>query len=77
MTEQALRRAEAFPEDWAAVTPTGRAATVDDIARAVVFLASEDAGQISGQTLVVDGGWTATSPRPPDSESALGRLPRW
>jgi len=30
----------------------------EDIANAVVFLASEKANYITGQTIVVDGGWT-------------------
>ena len=37
--------------------PLNRAGTPEDIARAVVFLASEDASFIYGETLVVDGGW--------------------
>lgn len=37
----------------------GRHATPEDIARAVLFLASDDAGWITGQTLAVDGGITA------------------
>ena len=31
--------------------------TVDDIVNAVVFLGSDRARWITGQTLVVDGGW--------------------
>jgi NAD(P)-dependent dehydrogenase (short-subunit alcohol dehydrogenase family) len=41
-----------------AQTPMGRFGTPDEVARAVVFLASGDAGYITGQTLAVDGGWT-------------------
>jgi NAD(P)-dependent dehydrogenase (short-subunit alcohol dehydrogenase family) len=37
--------------------PLGRAGTPDDIAEAVVFLASSEAAYITGETLVVDGGW--------------------
>jgi NAD(P)-dependent dehydrogenase (short-subunit alcohol dehydrogenase family) len=37
--------------------PLKRPAVPEDIARAVVFLASEDAAYVVGQTLVVDGGW--------------------
>jgi NAD(P)-dependent dehydrogenase (short-subunit alcohol dehydrogenase family) len=39
--------------------PMKRAATVDEIANAVLFLASPAAGFITGHTLVVDGGRTA------------------
>lgn len=37
-------------------TPLGRMGHVDDIANAVLFLASDEAGYVSGQTLLVDGG---------------------
>ncbi len=40
-------------------TPQGRLGSPDDVARAAVFLASDDAGFITGETLVVDGGWLA------------------
>ena len=36
--------------------PLGRLGSVDDVARAVRFLASEDAGYITGQVLHVNGG---------------------
>jgi 3-oxoacyl-[acyl-carrier protein] reductase len=49
---------------WGHVTPTGRPAFVEDIAHAVLFLLSPLSGQITGQTLIVDGGWTAISPAP-------------
>jgi len=39
--------------------PLHRFATVDDIAAAVCFLASDAAKMITGVTLPVDGGWTA------------------
>ncbi len=39
--------------------PIGRMGTVTDIAKGIVFLASDDAGFMTGAGLVVDGGITA------------------
>ena len=41
------------------LTPLGRLGKPVDIARACVFLASDDAEWITGTSLIVDGGWTA------------------
>jgi NAD(P)-dependent dehydrogenase (short-subunit alcohol dehydrogenase family) len=40
-------------------TPLGRIGKIDDLIGAVVFLSTEDSDFITGQTLYVDGGWTA------------------
>jgi NAD(P)-dependent dehydrogenase (short-subunit alcohol dehydrogenase family) len=50
---------EPFRESVLRRIPLGRIATVEDVARAVAFLASRGAGMITGTTLMVDGGWTA------------------
>ena len=39
--------------------PLGRLGTTEEVANAVVFLASPAAGLVTGQSLLVDGGWTA------------------
>src|SRR5262249_5333181 len=39
--------------------PLGRAATVEEIAHAVLFFAAPESSYITGQTLCVDGGWSA------------------
>lgn len=49
---------------WSRLTPMGRPATVADIAAAALFLVSDKARHITGQSLVVDGGWTSVSPGP-------------
>lgn len=53
-----------YADIWSKITPMGRAATTGDIAQAALFLVSDAARHITGQTLVVDGGWTAVSPSP-------------
>jgi len=40
-------------------TPSGKLSGAEDIAETVVFLASESSRSINGQTIVIDGGWTA------------------
>ena len=43
---------------WKVVCPLGRPGTPDDVARAMLFLASDDAAFITGVALPVDGGRT-------------------
>jgi NAD(P)-dependent dehydrogenase (short-subunit alcohol dehydrogenase family) len=47
-------------QDVAAAVPLGRLANPDDVASAVVYLASDQAKYITGATIPVDGGYTAT-----------------
>lgn len=49
---------------WSRITPMGRPAYPADIARAALFLLADEARHITGQTLIVDGGWTSISPSP-------------
>lgn len=53
-----------YRKTWSDITPLGRPAETADVAAAALFLLSDDSRHITGQTLVVDGGWTATSPQP-------------
>lgn len=53
-----------YEKTWSAITPMGRPATTKDIADAALFFVSDAAQHITGQNLVIDGGWTAISPSP-------------
>ena len=51
--------AEGWEAAWAAAIPSGRVASVGDVAAAALFLLSDEAAHVTGQSLVIDGGWTA------------------
>ena len=55
-TERTKTEAADFAGTWANLTPLGRVGTPMDVANAVVFLAGESSGFITGQTIWVDGG---------------------
>lgn len=64
VTPRNLADDPAYEQHWAQVVPVGQPAFPRDIASAALFLLSDAASHITGQTLVVDGGWTAISPTP-------------
>jgi 3-oxoacyl-[acyl-carrier protein] reductase len=66
LTEGVSDLGQAYIQTMAAAIPLKRLGTVEEIGHAVAFLASEEAGFITGQTLVVDGGQTL-----PESLQAL------
>ena len=68
MNEDRFRENAWFQDLLLAGTPLGRVGALQDIANAIAFLCSDEASFITGHTLVVDGGWSATRfrPFPPD-----------
>lgn len=59
MNERNLARAEdpeAMRRSWYEVTPLNRLGTPEDVAKAILFLVSDDSGFITGTPLVIDGG---------------------
>jgi NAD(P)-dependent dehydrogenase (short-subunit alcohol dehydrogenase family) len=45
----------------AKASPLGRVGQPDDVARAILFLVSDDASYITGAEIAVDGGYSAGS----------------
>lgn len=63
LTERTLEDTE-YIATWSRITPSGRPATIQDIAHAALFLVSPLSRQILGQNLVIDGGWTSVGVSP-------------
>jgi NAD(P)-dependent dehydrogenase (short-subunit alcohol dehydrogenase family) len=64
VTPRTMLEQDDFAGVWGKITPMGKTSTVGDIANAILFFASPASRQITGQYLVVDGGWTSVSPSP-------------
>jgi glucose 1-dehydrogenase len=64
LTERTAVEETDYWDTWSKITPLNQIATPNDIAKTTLFLLSDDAQHITGQTIVVDGGWTVTGMRP-------------
>lgn len=56
MTEGMLGNGEAYIKSMESSVPLKRLGTVDDIGHAALYFASREAGYVTGQTIIVDGG---------------------
>lgn len=63
-TERTRAEVNDYAGRWSPLTPLRRVGTVEDVAQAVLWLASPQSAFVSGQTLMIDGGVFACAPWP-------------
>lgn len=66
LTERTEKEQPDYEGTWSRLNPNNRVGTPDDIARTCLFLLSNEASHINGQTIPVDGGWTTAGKYPED-----------
>ncbi|NJB84681.1 3-oxoacyl-[acyl-carrier protein] reductase [Lewinella marina] len=64
LTERTEKEEPDYAGIWATLNPVGRVGLPADVAAAVGFLLGPGGGHISGQQLLVDGGWSAYAASP-------------
>jgi 3-oxoacyl-[acyl-carrier protein] reductase len=69
ITDGLVEMGQQYMDQMAASIPAGRLGSVADIGNAALFFATDEAGYITGQTLVVDGGQIL-----PESSQALAEM---
>jgi 3-oxoacyl-[acyl-carrier protein] reductase len=66
LTERTQQEQPDYDGVWAKLNPNGRVGKPEDIANTCLFLLSDEASHINGQTIPVDGGWTTAGKYPED-----------
>ena len=61
ITPGGIKRAQSkkFIESYSKLTLLNRMATEEDVISGILFLASESSKYITGQNIIIDGGWSA------------------
>lgn len=62
-----------YADTWSRIAPLGRVGEPADVAHVVAFLASDEAGYVTGQTIWVDGGAFTLPAWPYEEETAGGQ----
>ena len=66
LTERTAKEQPDYEGIWGKLNPNGRVGKPEDIAKTCLFLLSDEASHINGQTIPVDGGWTTAGKYPED-----------
>ncbi|PKA98244.1 3-oxoacyl-[acyl-carrier protein] reductase [Flavobacteriaceae bacterium MAR_2009_75] len=66
LTERTRKEQPDYEGIWGKLNPNGRVGRPEDIANTCLFLLSDEASHINGQTISVDGGWTTAGKYPED-----------
>ncbi len=59
LTKEIIDREPTLLDDWISRIPQGRMATPDDLTGLVCFLASDASSHLTGQQIIIDGGYTS------------------
>jgi 3-oxoacyl-[acyl-carrier protein] reductase len=70
LTERTAQEQPDYEGIWGKLNPNGRVGKPEDVARTCLFLLSDEASHINGQTIPVDGGWTTAGKYPEDLASS-------
>jgi hypothetical protein len=73
MTEEQIKE---YADSVVGKIPLGRTGTLDEVAKVVVFLASDESSYVTGIELFVDGGMTQILPTSPLAVMFRAGLPR-
>ena len=65
---------QVMEQQLARIQPIRRAGMPADIAHAALWLASDDSTFVTGTTLIVDGGWTASANTPSDMDDLAATM---
>lgn len=68
LTERTKQEQPDYEGVWGKLNPNGRVGKPEDVAKTCLFLLSDEASHINGQTIPVDGGWTTAGKYPEDLE---------
>lgn len=64
LTKRTKRQEPDYEDMWSKIVPRKKVAKPEDIAKSCLFLLSDAAAHINGETLIVDGGWSVVGPYP-------------